>query len=256
MATAVRCSAAKVIAELRNLSRARLLRVDWTGKAYVVKVPRAVDAAEFAAASARVQARLGALEERKVSRVEALKNLLQKNPAGSWLKAMEQWRVFSAAEAPRPEADGEETTAGGAAAPEVVGSGEAAVADRPDVAIHQAINAYFTEALPTTQVTAGDAPTAPAAEEGGGPARRTGAGSDRFLRGDIISFVHSVIGGDTRSKRDNLLTGRAVARILHGLHSPAFPIKIWGRNRLWGRYDAIPFERIREISDDVIAASY
>lgn len=43
------------------------------------------------------------------------------------------------------------------------------------------------------------------------------SGVDKFLRADIVSFVHNV-GTDNKN-----MTGRAVARIFHGIQSPAFP---------------------------------
>jgi hypothetical protein len=51
----------------------------------------------------------------------------------------------------------------------------------------------------------------PSASSGG-----VSASSERFLRADIISFTHSV-GCDNA-----LITGRTIARIFHGIQSPAF----------------------------------
>jgi len=33
--------------------------------------------------------------------------------------------------------------------------------------------------------------------------------------------------------RDTSFTGRAVARIFHGIASPCFPAQVWGRCRFW-----------------------
>ena len=37
---------------------------------------------------------------------------------------------------------------------------------------------------------------------------------------------------------------RAVARILHGLGSPAFPAKQWSSNAFWGRYTTTDFAAV------------
>ncbi|GAQ80266.1 Helicase conserved C-terminal domain containing protein [Klebsormidium nitens] len=44
------------------------------------------------------------------------------------------------------------------------------------------------------------------------------------------------------------LTGRAVARIFHGLWSPAFPYQDWCKNHFWGRYADVNFHDIRRIA--------
>eukprot|EP00667_Euglena_gracilis_P001327 EG_transcript_1326 len=42
--------------------------------------------------------------------------------------------------------------------------------------------------------------------------------------------------------------GRQIARILHGLHSPKFPVETWGSHRLWGRYYDVDFEAVLQLS--------
>lgn len=37
------------------------------------------------------------------------------------------------------------------------------------------------------------------------------------------------------------LTGRVLARVLHGLGSPAHPREEWLKSGVWGRYDSIAF---------------
>ena len=39
-----------------------------------------------------------------------------------------------------------------------------------------------------------------------------------------------------------MLTGRAIARIMQGISSPAYPATTWGRNTMWGRYMDTDFE--------------
>ncbi|EPS58227.1 hypothetical protein M569_16589, partial [Genlisea aurea] len=59
-----------------------------------------------------------------------------------------------------------------------------------------------------------------------------------FLRADIKVFVNS----NGHSK----LNPRAVARILHGLGSPAFPSSTWSRTHFWGRYLQTDFKAVIE----------
>lgn len=58
------------------------------------------------------------------------------------------------------------------------------------------------------------------------------------LRSDILDFVSTHFAEANTSKRAAAdpapLTGRAVARILHRIHSPAFPKKQWLKTRFWG----------------------
>ncbi|KAL2543343.1 ATP-dependent DNA helicase Q-like 5 [Abeliophyllum distichum] len=59
-----------------------------------------------------------------------------------------------------------------------------------------------------------------------------------FLRADIKVFLQS----NSQAK----FTPRAIARILHGLASPAFPAAIWSRTHFWGRYQQIDFKVVME----------
>uniref|UniRef100_A0A7S1NID0 Uncharacterized protein n=1 Tax=Eutreptiella gymnastica TaxID=73025 RepID=A0A7S1NID0_9EUGL len=49
-------------------------------------------------------------------------------------------------------------------------------------------------------------------------------------------------------------TPRQIARILHGLHSPKFPVESWGSHRLWGRYQDVEFDTILRISTTNLTA--
>ena len=44
-------------------------------------------------------------------------------------------------------------------------------------------------------------------------------------------------------------SGRAVARILHGLHSPAFPMDVWSKCTYWGRYADVDFSQVVETAE-------
>lgn len=52
-----------------------------------------------------------------------------------------------------------------------------------------------------------------------------------------------------------LMNARAVARILHGLPSPAYPAQHWSSNPYWGEFYRIPFEIVMARAQIVIAES-
>ncbi|KAL5717723.1 DNA helicase [Ranunculus cassubicifolius] len=62
--------------------------------------------------------------------------------------------------------------------------------------------------------------------------------NSRFLRTDIKVFLKS----NSHAK----FTPRAVARIMHGIPSPAYPNTIWSKTHFWGRYLQIDFPTVME----------
>ncbi|CAL5338190.1 unnamed protein product [Camellia sinensis] len=62
--------------------------------------------------------------------------------------------------------------------------------------------------------------------------------SSRFLRADIKVFLQS----NSQAK----FTPRAVARIMHGIASPAYPSATWSKTHFWGRYTQTNFQVIME----------
>eukprot|EP00271_Cylindrocystis_brebissonii_P022403 TRINITY_DN8616_c0_g1_i1.p1 TRINITY_DN8616_c0_g1~~TRINITY_DN8616_c0_g1_i1.p1 ORF type:complete len:420 (-),score=74.45 TRINITY_DN8616_c0_g1_i1:573-1799(-) len=69
-----------------------------------------------------------------------------------------------------------------------------------------------------------------------------------FLRADIKVFL--------RGQRHIPLTGRAVARIFHGLWSPAFPYAAWAKTPFWGRHMDVDFHEVRKIAVAEVIASH
>ncbi|XP_010499278.1 PREDICTED: ATP-dependent DNA helicase Q-like 5 [Camelina sativa] len=59
-----------------------------------------------------------------------------------------------------------------------------------------------------------------------------------FLRADIKVFL--------QSNRQAKFTPRAIARIMHGVGSPAFPNSVWSKTHFWGRYMSVDFRVIME----------
>ena len=68
------------------------------------------------------------------------------------------------------------------------------------------------------------------------------------LRGDVHDFVatHS----SDLGKSGAVLSGRAIARILHRIPSPSFPRKDWDKNRFWGMHRDVDFDTLRRLADE------
>lgn len=66
--------------------------------------------------------------------------------------------------------------------------------------------------------------------------------SSRFLRADIKVFL--------QSNSHARFTPRAVARVMHGIASPAYPYTIWGKTHFWGRYTKIDFKVVMEAAKE------
>lgn len=62
--------------------------------------------------------------------------------------------------------------------------------------------------------------------------------------GQIISDVRNLVG----MYRDNNFTGRAVARIFHGIQSPNYPAVIWGRCKFWRAHLNSDFNKVCQIA--------
>ncbi|XP_046388229.1 ATP-dependent DNA helicase Q4 [Ischnura elegans] len=68
--------------------------------------------------------------------------------------------------------------------------------------------------------------------------------NEGLVRDDIRQLVCSF--------RDQSFTGRAVARILHGISSPCFPAYVWGRTRFWRLHLPSDFRTICKVATDEI----
>ncbi|CAI8583681.1 unnamed protein product [Vicia faba] len=66
--------------------------------------------------------------------------------------------------------------------------------------------------------------------------------SSPFLRPDIKVFL--------QSNSHARFTPRAVARVMHGIASPAYPYTIWGKTHFWGRYTKIDFKVVMEAAKE------
>ncbi|KAI5385224.1 ATP-dependent DNA helicase Q-like 5 isoform X2 [Lathyrus oleraceus] len=71
--------------------------------------------------------------------------------------------------------------------------------------------------------------------------------SSPFLRADIKVFL--------QSNSHARFTPRAVARVMHGIASPAYPYTIWGKTHFWGRYTKIDFKVVMEAAKEELKKS-
>ncbi|XP_065525170.1 ATP-dependent DNA helicase Q4 isoform X2 [Lathamus discolor] len=83
---------------------------------------------------------------------------------------------------------------------------------------------------------------------------------DEGLDGAKLRDWESQIRADIRHfldiRRDEKFTGRAVARIFHGIGSPCFPAQIYGRDRrFWRRYLCVDFHQLARMATEEILAT-
>ncbi|CAN1313453.1 ATP-dependent DNA helicase Q-like 5 [Linum perenne] len=71
------------------------------------------------------------------------------------------------------------------------------------------------------------------------PAKESALQCSPFLRADIKVFLQS-------NSHTMKFTPRAVARIMHGIGSPAYPSSTWSSTHFWGRYTGTDFQVVME----------
>lgn len=64
----------------------------------------------------------------------------------------------------------------------------------------------------------------------------------------IAADVHTLIS----RYPDNNFTGRAIARIFHGIQSPNYPAVIWGRCKFWRIHQKAEFKLLIRIATEII----
>lgn len=245
-----------VYRQLRMYKSKRILRVDWSKErslaCFVARKAAGVSASEEAFL---ISQRLGALERRKVARIEVLWSILSGMAGKSWREGMDKAAAMKtkartgkevkktaekAGEKVREEGGGKGGRAlGPQEVEEVMGDVEEEEAESLGTILARYFEVDGEEAV--DKVLEGGGESSPASKQFNTPL-------DRFVRADVISFCNSV---ETDNK---LLTGRAVARIFHGISSPGFPSKIWYHNQNWQRYIHTDFDSIRSVADNVLAS--
>ena len=69
----------------------------------------------------------------------------------------------------------------------------------------------------------------------------------------LLSDVRALVGTNSRRSGEfQRMTPRAIARILHGVSSPAFPASTWGRTPHWGRYETVDFRAVMQAARKAI----
>lgn len=48
---------------------------------------------------------------------------------------------------------------------------------------------------------------------------------------------------------ENNFSGRAIARVFHGVQSPNYPAVIWGRSNFWRAHTSVDFNRIVRLAN-------
>ena len=73
----------------------------------------------------------------------------------------------------------------------------------------------------------------------------------QLLAPDIKTLLAHRSGGKVGGA--GMMTARAIARVLHKLHSPAYPSKEWSRHHTWGRHAEVDFKVILSRAEEAIA---
>lgn len=82
-----------------------------------------------------------------------------------------------------------------------------------------------------------------------------------FLQDEVEPEKQDAIRSNVRAfiqlyGEDHKLTGRAIARIFHGIDSPRFPATSWGRNRrFWRSHIDVEFHSVRQIATQELVHS-
>ena len=82
---------------------------------------------------------------------------------------------------------------------------------------------------------------------------------------DVVKCESTLLGPDVKTLLAHrsggkgggygMMSARAVARILHGLNSPAFPSKEWARHHTWKRHNDVDFSVILARAEEAIASA-
>ena len=223
--------------QLRMYKTKKILRVDYSKeRAMACLVTRSAATACVHGEASLISSKLLALERRKVGRIEILWGILTCKATDSWREAAKRSSVNkSRGIAGREGWMGQalsgdkknENDRGGDASMQAGGQvGE----ESQEETLGDMLVGYFSR---DTEGALGseddDDDDASDGDVGGAHEALQAPPVDRFLRADIIAFCNSV---DTENK---ILTGRAVARIFHGIQSPAFTSRVWYHNAMWQR---------------------
>ena len=181
IANRLNCSISQVTRELRSLKAQRLLRVEWSGRAYVCRIlPGTSNVSDAVTAVAEViHQRFVALEKRKVVRLQTLHNMLACVADDSWAEATEEKQSVGT------------VSTGGHGLDEMQGQvgllarmiGDYFTHDRQLQGLNEEVGSTCSEGTAESGLSK---PHSPAAGQ------EVSFQTDRFLRADIINLLHNI----------------------------------------------------------------
>jgi RecQ family ATP-dependent DNA helicase len=188
VANCLNCSISQVTRELRSLKAQRLIRVEWSGRAFICRVlPGTSNISDAVTEVAEmIYQRFVALEQRKVVRLQTLHNMLACVAESSWAEATEERHCVG-----------------------TVSTGSQGLDERQGQVglLARMIGDYFTNDLQPQGLNEemGITSSEGTADSGQSKLHSVAAGqevslqTDRFLRADIINLLHNI-------QKDNPLT--------------------------------------------------
>jgi RecQ family ATP-dependent DNA helicase len=202
VANRLNCSISQVTRELRSLKAQRLLRVEWSGRAYICRVlPGPSNISDAVAQVGEViHQRFVALEQRKVVRLQTLHNMLACVAEGSWAEAISERQSVSSVSVGSQSLDERQRQVGLLARM----IGEYFTHDRQPQGLNEEMGIPCSEGAADSDQS--KLPISAAGQE-------MSLQTDRFLRADIINLLHNI-------QKDNpLITG-------YVFHYDGIPVKL------------------------------
>ena len=211
--------------ELLQLHEAGRLQLELQDTAIYMRVRRPVTPCEVSRMARLLSARMAAVERLDLMKLNACAAML--------------WALAGAAPPPEPTTSSEgsagagERLRGGA-----VGAGAISASDISYAPIERTLRRYFVE-----DDLVWVAPVASVRVMGG----------EGRLRGDLHTFITAQLNASSKpGKVKTELSGRAVARIFHGISSPAFPYKAWSSSTYWRMHKDVNFQVLRRLAAEVL----
>ncbi len=84
------------------------------------------------------------------------------------------------------------------------------------------------------------------------PIDAVSASKKSFVKADIRVFVNRF---SSMLPPGQKFTGKAIAKVFHGLVSPVFTAMEWSRNTFWGRYKDVDFLELSKIATEELISA-
>ena len=212
-------------AELANLHAAGIVRLEMSDGAFYARVRRVPTPAEVGALTAHLLRKVHHIEQLRTTKLNASASLL-------WTLANGGVRGSAT--------DGATCGAHGGAAGGANGGVGLSLAAAPPPSMQTLLHKYFVDECDL--------------EAAGWAAPFRRKPTPFTVRADVLDFVSTHFANEEQRKKaandPAPLTGRAIARILHRLASPAFPKKDWEKTRFWGLHRQVDFGLLRRVADE------